>query len=343
MRLLFFLPLASASVFRLKDLFESVKDFASESASAEPSSEDKDRVIEAALYHIRGNGPELDSFVSFLNAICGPQIAKCHIDELAWETAARLINERTTTAQQPVPEPARLEPTTIAPTIDVETTTGDTMEPSLRQEAREVQVPSRSGLKRSRSENRVEELSRNPTNSRVSRSQVIEALDRIKRNRREPEDRVGLHYMDYHHFLMAKRGDYAQLMRNIEILDNAYSNHIPQLFSSAYKRLLDDSYEMSRSHLDRYRTQFQNIGGYSLRPKTKSKILAKLKEYMEDGTIEDATARDKSAKLEAELVQLAKDSNWAQLQYELDVLQTSRVGRSKMKSLFRNVYSMLKD
>lgn len=159
-------------------------------------------------------------------------------------------------------------------------------------------------------------------------------------NRRE--EFVQLIFLEHRLFKLAKSGDFNELLRIEKWLFNAYSIHRVQVFTSAYRRLLNDSYEFPKELINTYKDGMAQIEEYYSKRQNRMSTLGRVLEKFFDKEYPNAGLGQKGALLEVELHEMAIRNDWNELQYALDILKEARIGKGMIALLFKRVYKIVK-
>lgn len=297
---------------RLRELFESVNEFANESGKP-VSAETKNTIIDSAVHYARNDGRELDSFVAVLRAVRMNDISKCDFQKLAWDAVARLLEaEVVSEADHSVNKPARhlaikASGSHKRSTMDEEVPSGES--------ARAVR--SRSGTK----------------------EEVLSILNRQSgafRQRNNAEK-----FLNYVHYRMAVRGEYDQLLHHLDLLGGS-SIEFPQpvllVFEDAYKRLRDSSHVISKSMEDRLEREFNMEMAVLKRPATEDELIAKLRNICVERGTPYKPPVGATAEMEDRLLDMARRGDLNALKYAIRIYEYTDFSNIRKRTLFQKVY-----
>lgn len=175
-----------------------------------------------------------------------------------------------------------------------------------------------------------------------TKESLINILERKIRPDNTRVETLPLIYLEHRLFELAKRGNFSELLRIEKWLHKAYSKYSGQVFTSAYRRLLDDSYEFPKLLINVYEngiTKMQEY--YTLREVGKITFKREL-DVLFSTKYQTASIEGKGASLELELYSMSLDKDWETLQYALNIFQEAKIGKGIMQQLFERVYQIVR-
>ena len=305
---------------RLRDLFDSVKEFAKETGR-ESTKQDADTIVESAIRFAKNEGRQLDSFMEVLRTVCMNDISKCELEKLTWDAVGKLYAAKSS-------EPSANKLAVVQ--------TGKSEELSLAAEVL-IEQPApvvtpivdsfdKSPKKRSMSEKSERETSRSNRQRSEMRDKVLSILERLESaSKNDPpiSTNPGNQYLDYIHYRMVVLGDYDKLLYQLELFGATHPSpmHVMYIFDDALKRLKDPSYSIppaSEAHMENERNKHDE---FFKKPAELTRIMNKLRYICRDRGPAFRTPYGAVAEMADRIVQMAKNGDLDRVQYTISMYE----------------------
>ena len=307
--------LGSTTTGRLRDLFDSVKEFAKESGSA-PSEEATSRIIESAVRFANNNGNDLDNFLNVLKTVCHNDIGKCDLDRISWGAVKQLWNAESLSQRETDVKEVRV----VAEKDSVESVTG----------------------KRSLEDESNSEMSKKQRTDK--REEILSILEKLRAFHPyfEPRRNFGVGLINYFHYKLVEREDWDKLEYNLKLFGGISSDSplpVSFLFDDAYEKLTNPAFTLPKNDLDK---ALSKLEGFLRRPTSRSYILSKLQSICVGRTVKYAPPVGTVAEMEEILLRMARDGDMDGLNYAFAMYYEAAYSPVRMRTLFQRAYDYLK-
>ena len=323
---------------RLRELFETVKDFAKDNGKT-VSAENTNAITASAVRFANNEGRELDTFLQVLRTVCKNDISKCDLDKLAWDSLSRLFEEGSSASVKSEAEPLSKK-LSVKPVDPI----APAVQPAPISDSIEY-LPIKSQKRSGESDSD----STRPVRSRSeSREKVISILERQKDLRvisSRDNMNSGAQFLNYIHYRMVLHGEYDQLLYHLELLGGAHETfplHVFYVFEDAYKKLTDESFSISESFETRMEDQYQKELKYHKFPVRKDFVISKLHHIC---VVRAAEYREPFAtmlEMETRLLDMAKRGDLQALRYAINIYEYAGWSYVKKRTLFQRVFDYLR-
>ena len=333
--------LCSTAPQRLRELFNSVKEFANESGTA-PSEDTTNSIIETALRFANDNDRQLDILVHVLTTVCDNNIGKCDLDKIAWEAVARLYQQGTAKGQSGLDDSADRKPSQIETRTEIvgSVSAPPVVIPTPTIDSSDYENPSQ---KRSISDE-PERRQRSRTDMKEELISILRHLRNIQDDRR-PTNPIGTDYLNFIHYRMAVNGEYDKLMYQLEILDGLDRKHASRvffLFQDAFYKLKDPSFSLHRNTAASLESRVDRILEQVNRTPAPETVISKLAEIVKEGRkFYDPSPATKE--MQNKIYEMAKRNDFKSISYLLYVHQCAGTSYARKRFLVEKAYNYLKD
>ena len=305
---------------RIRDLFDTVKEFAKESGKT-VSTENSSAIIESAVRFVKQDGRQLDAYLEILQTVCGNDISKCDLDRIAWKTVERMLE------QESVAQPAN-PPNVIEPSRSIESV------PGIKKRPIDAASDSRHQQKRSREEYKQECIERLRNFKGAPNTLNLRVVKRVE-------------VWNYIHYKMVVDGEYDQLLERLRWFGTQYftiHEKAKAAFDAAYQKLTDPSFSMRPSLvsiLEKQRIQLENELN---QPAGQSRVLVKLGEVFRELSPDQELTPGIGyvAELAAKLLRMGKQGDFKSIETVIGLYDSTRVSGGRMRALLHPVYEYLK-
>lgn len=306
------LGLSSAASGRLREFFDSVKEFANENGE-EPSTAVSKNIIESAVRFANNDGRPLDMFIDVLQSVHKNHVTKAFLDRLAWDAVGELFKSAVNKVHvDELKDSASAGPPT-AP-CSKKRGLGSGFAPESR-------------------------LGDN-------RKRVLSILTHLRSlpGRYEPA-RIGLNMklQNYIHYKMVENGEYERLLYNLELLGATPGLRPMQsafhVFRDAYEKMVDPSFVIRDKRLDEALADHEtfHLQAYDL-----DRFLAKLETVMQSAP-EYKRPCGRLHDMEAIIFEMAQRRDVEGLNRALMLHENANAPFVRRRALFQRAYDLLKN
>ena len=352
MRFLYFaffgLGMCATPPQRLRELFDSIKEFAKETGTT-ASSETSERIIEAAVCFANADGQKLDHYVDILHTVHGNEISKSELDRLAWEAFGRLFEMKCESSKTQTAEVKNDEQRANPVITGIPSTKSTGQQQSANPLASAVtgensQIEKRS-VKRSMEED--PDTARSIRSRSQDKERVLSIL-KFQRDLRNDSFKVtpgeGIDLLNYMHYRMVVTGDYDKLLYQLELfgaLHEKFPQRVLHMFQDAYRKLEDPSFSIPKEQEERMEQEYQKQVEYFERYFDLYKFTNKLWNTCINRGAEYKEPRGAALEMSDRLVKMAKEGDFKALRYAIYMYEYAGYTGVRRRTVFQAVFDYL--
>ena len=325
---------------RLRDLFNSVKEFAKETGR-ESTKQDADTIIESAIRFAKNEGGQLDSFMDVLRTVCTNNISKCQLDQLAWDAVGQLY-----TAKSSEPSANKLNMVKSEKSETLSLTNKADIEQPAPAVSPMIDSFGKSTKKRSVSDESEQESSRSNRQRSEAREKVLSilgCLELLSKDGMPTLINKGIEFLNYLHYRMVALGDYDKLLDQLEMFGATHPSpmQVINLFDDALKRMRDPSYIVPKAFEDRMENERKDRDAFNRKPAELTRIMNKLQYICRDRGPAFRTPYGAVAEMADRLVQMAKNGDLHRVQYAISMYEFAGFSFGLKRALVQSTFDYL--